>query len=482
MRARNHHWQSVALRFSLDGALVWLAFGFGIWLRFGTFSSVKLQEYGPSVALASLVLPVVFYIGGFYSQREAATDWLGHFRWLLFGLASAVGAVMLAGSVDFSSRVGRGVLLYAFPILVLGLALHHLVLAGQVRSPWRRVLCLVTAREDEEAAELLGKLGRSGRRVIGMVIGADYHPRSDLPNLGCLFSYLGTEGGKGFDAILVRDSHLSDPRIGALLRRLRYQGIDIVSLADACEDAFQAVPLGLVTDFWLHRASNQAGLFYIKKLKRLFDVLVAFTLLVVLFPVLVAGMVVVRLSSTGPVIFRQARAGRLERPFTVLKLRTMRVTPPSAGEEARWCEANDPRIFPAGKWLRQFRIDEIPQLYNIIRGDMSFVGPRPEQVEMIEKLNERIPFYRERLLVQPGLTGWAQVRYPYGASVEDAARKLEYDLYYMKHMSLFLDFFILIETAKIILMGGVRDGGDREYLDFSASLSGVSPPNGKDAG
>jgi lipopolysaccharide/colanic/teichoic acid biosynthesis glycosyltransferase len=171
----------------------------------------------------------------------------------------------------------------------------------------------------------------------------------------------------------------------------------------------------------------------------------------------------VKLSSPGPLIFRQERAGRLGRPVTVLKLRTMHV----AGSErkGRWANEEGDRIFAVGGILRTFRIDEIPQLINVLRGEMSFVGPRPEQVSIVEELSKRVPFYRERLLIQPGITGWAQVNYPYGASVEDAARKLEYDLYYMKHMGIFLDFFILLETVKIILSGGRREG-DRAYLEF----------------
>jgi lipopolysaccharide/colanic/teichoic acid biosynthesis glycosyltransferase len=139
---------------------------------------------------------------------------------------------------------------------------------------------------------------------------------------------------------------------------------------------------------------------------------------------------------------------------------------------ARWANDEKDRIFPLGSFLRTFRIDEIPQLINVLRGEMSFVGPRPEQLAIVEELSKRIPFYRERLLIQPGITGWAQVNYPYGASVEDAARKLEYDLYYMKHMGIFLDFFILLETVKIILCGGLRDGDD-DYLRFREDIESL---------
>jgi lipopolysaccharide/colanic/teichoic acid biosynthesis glycosyltransferase len=171
-------------------------------------------------------------------------------------------------------------------------------------------------------------------------------------------------------------------------------------------------------------------------------------------------MVLVRLTSQGPIFYRQVRSGRYGKDFEVLKLRTMRVDAEAHG--AQWASGRkDSRLTPVGGLLRTFRIDEIPQLWNILQGDMSFVGPRPERPEFVETLSAEIPFFEERLLVQPGLTGWAQVCYPYGASVDDARRKLEYDLYYMKHMSLMLDLFILLDTVRTVVRGGAqRRGGE----------------------
>ena len=219
--------------------------------------------------------------------------------------------------------------------------------------------------------------------------------------------------------------------------------------------AYQAVPLQLVTEAWLFRASGQSGLLYIKKLKRLFDVVTALLFILLLGPALLVGMLAVRLSSPGPVFFRQKRLGRMGKTFHILKLRTMHVDAEKDGPQ--WSRKEDPRVFAVGKWLRQFRVDEIPQLFNILSGQMSFVGPRPERPEFFEELERQIPYYRERLLLQPGLTGWAQVRYPYGSTMADAWLKQEHDLFYMKHMSILLDFFILLETVRTVLLGGVKD-------------------------
>lgn len=465
---KSHHWRWVATLFVADGVLIWLSFALGILIRFGDFSHGKLLNYGSGIALASIILPIIFYIGGFYSPSKVENGVVHELRWLAFGFLGVVISILAVGSVDFSSRVGRGVLLSSMLILVAAISLRHIWVRKRGQKRWKKILCLVSEEEDEAAAALLHHLWGARARFLGLVGGKSYDPVSGMPLEGDLEKVCDGGDLKEIDMLLVRDRHLGDPNFGPRLRQLRYQGVEIVSLADACEEAYHAVPLGLVTDSWLFRASNQAGLFYIKKLKRLFDIFAALFFLVVLSPFLLLGALAVRLSSPGPVLFRQERAGRLERRITVMKLRTMHVD--AEGEGAKWSGEGDPRVFSSGKWLRKFRIDEIPQLVNVIRGDMSFVGPRPEQSTMIDDLDEAIPFYRERLLIQPGLTGWAQVQYPYGATIEDAARKLEYDLYYMKHMSLFLDFFILLETVKIILLGGVRGGGNLAYSQFRRDL------------
>jgi exopolysaccharide biosynthesis polyprenyl glycosylphosphotransferase len=461
------HWRGVAGMFLLDGFIVWAAFAIGIWLRFGELPYDKMLDYFPGIAIGSLALPVILYVGGYYSGGTMEEGLLRHLRWLSASVACVFIAVLAVGSVNFSARIGRGVLGYSFGFLSISVLVRHLVFGRRRQQRWQRLACLVNSEEDEAAAALLYHLWGGRTRSFGMLTGTDYQTASELPVLARM-SAQNLKGTMPADALLVRDYHLADPCFGPLIRQMRYHGVEIISLADACEEAYHAVPLGLVTDNWLFRASSQAGLFYIKKLKRLFDVVAASFFLCVLSPFLALGALAVKISSPGPILFRQTRAGRLERPITVIKLRTMHLESESAGPQ--WSGAGDDRIFPAGHWLRKFRIDEIPQLLNVLRGDMSFVGPRPEQSQLVDWLDHQIPFYRERLLIQPGLTGWAQVQYPYGASVEDAARKLEYDLYYMKHMSLFLDFFILIETVKIVLLGGVRVDHNLAYSKFREDL------------
>ena len=185
-------------------------------------------------------------------------------------------------------------------------------------------------------------------------------------------------------------------------------------------------------------------------LRRLVSISVSFIGLVLCLPILPVLMIAVRLSSPGPIFFSQTRVGLRGKPFQVYKFRTMRQDAEKHG--AQWAKKNDSRVTGIGRFMRKTRLDEIPQLWNVLKGDMGFVGPRPERPEFVEWLNSEIPFYELRHIIRPGLTGWAQVRYGYGATLEETKRKLEYDLYYVKHMSVGLDLLVMFETVKTILL------------------------------
>lgn len=191
---------------------------------------------------------------------------------------------------------------------------------------------------------------------------------------------------------------------------------------------------------------------FLRSYKRLYDLLFSFVGLLLSAPVLPILILLVKLDSPGPIFFKQLRVGENEVEYFIYKLRTM-----TDGAEAEtgavWAQKNDPRVTKLGKLMRRARLDEIPQLYNVLRGDMSFIGPRPERMAFVERLKETIPFYSTRHFVKPGITGWAQVCYPYGATDEDALEKLRYDLFYIKNYSIFLDFKIIIDTVRVVLTG-----------------------------
>jgi len=184
-------------------------------------------------------------------------------------------------------------------------------------------------------------------------------------------------------------------------------------------------------------------------LKRVLDVVVSLVLLVLFAPFLLGAAIAIKLDDGGPVLYSQERTTRNDRAFRIYKMRTMRTDAEKAG--AVWAAEQDPRITRVGNFLRQSRIDEMPQLINVLRGDMSLVGPRPERPSFVTQLAEHLPLYNERHMVKAGLTGWAQINYPYGASIEDARAKLSYDLYYVKNFSILFDLLIILQTLRVVL-------------------------------
>jgi len=186
--------------------------------------------------------------------------------------------------------------------------------------------------------------------------------------------------------------------------------------------------------------------------KRCFDLVVGTALLLVAMPVMLVTALLIVLEDGAPIFYSQERVGRGGRPFRVIKFRSMRRDAEKDGKP-RWASSNDDRVTRVGRFIRKLRIDELPQLFNVLNGDMSLVGPRPERPYFVDQLTQQIPFYAVRHCVKPGVTGWAQVRYQYGASVDDAAEKLQYDLYYVKNHSLILDTLVLFETVRVVLTG-----------------------------
>jgi sugar transferase (PEP-CTERM system associated) len=240
------------------------------------------------------------------------------------------------------------------------------------------------------------------------------------------------------------------PLRGLLDCRLR--GVQITDLPGFYERANGRVPIESVKASWLIYGSGFRQNWLRLAVKRAFDVVVAATLLFLMAPVMAVVALLIALESGAPIIYRQERVGLRGVPFTVLKFRSMRKDAEKDGT-ARWADKQDARVTPLGRFLRRSRIDELPQLFNVLTGEMSFVGPRPERPTFVEMLTEKVPFYAVRHSVKPGLTGWAQVRYSYGATVEDSIRKLEYDLYYVKNNTAFLDLLILLETVRVVLLG-----------------------------
>jgi len=252
------------------------------------------------------------------------------------------------------------------------------------------------------------------------------------------------------DVIVATDHSFTDIEISTLMK-IRASGAGVFDFTAFYEQYQSKVPVVHLKHGWFvqgggfYLLQNKIGL----KIKRIIDILLSAVSILILSPLLFIIGIIVKLDSSGPVIYSQLRVGLNGKCFYIYKIRSM--VNDAERDGVKWAEDDDPRITRVGRFIRKTRIDELPQLLNVLKGDMSFIGPRPERSEFIKKLVNEIPYYDLRHLVLPGITGWAQVMYPYGASVEDAREKLEYDLYYIKNYSLLLDFAIFMKTLRIML-------------------------------
>jgi exopolysaccharide biosynthesis polyprenyl glycosylphosphotransferase len=460
----------VSWHFAMDLALFMLAFIIGIFLRFIDEPTVIFNhqwQYYPSVVWGALVFAAACYIFGLYTPQIFNQNLLTRALVLTLNLGLALLLMSAMFYLNFSSRVGRGVMAYSAFIGFVGILVHHAFILKSLKGFRERVALVVTDEQDELETRLFKTFWGGNLELVGIIHSDHYQPRHEAANLGPASRVEALLEQHRIDRLLCTNRGFADPALCQQFCRLRYSGETVMPLINLCEDVYQFVPLDLMTPEWLMNASASPHMLYIKKTKRGFDIASSLAGLLALGPVVALAALLVKLTSTGPVLYRQIRAGRFGRTFQMIKLRTMRVDAEKDG--AVWSKANDDRVTPVGKFLRRYRIDEIPQLINVLRGEMSFVGPRPERPEFVDELARQIPFYRERLMVQPGITGWAQVNYPYGSSVEDARRKLEYDLYYMKHMSVFLDFFILVDTVRIILRGGLDEAHKHLVPSYQAA-------------
>jgi exopolysaccharide biosynthesis polyprenyl glycosylphosphotransferase len=365
---------------------------------------------------------------------------------LAFASATAlfVFVVYLSGAVEFTGVLGRGVLLGTQLLAALISATARGLLHRRSRSLARRAKWLVLS-SDSAWPEFQASLKSSG--FLGEILRADQQSDGRLKVdtssnwAGCLIV-----GALDTKLLPAHD-----------LMQLRFNGVRVFDLVQFSETIWKRIPLTALEDrfFILSDGFSLLHQPFRLRLKRWFDVALALALLIFAAPLVLVAAIAIRLESPGPVLFRQTRVGERGKHFTIFKLRSMRLDAEADGT-AQWSQKDDPRVLRSGRFLRASRIDELPQLVNVLQGDMSFIGPRPERPEFTSRLEEQIPFYNLRHLLKPGLTGWAQVLYPYGASVEDAKKKLEYDLYYIKNQSLWLDLAILIRTVRVVLLGRGR--------------------------
>lgn len=351
--------------------------------------------------------------------------------------------------------IGRGVLATALGVFTVCQFLWHLVYkhAIYLRKLSHRVIVLGTG----SLASRIGKLLENPDHHLRFAgyFGCPYEAVCVSPDsiLGIGEGFLETVEKEKPQKIVVS---VGERRNGGLplqdLVKCKFSGIQVIDAPSFYEQVSGKILLENITAGWFVFSTGFRHTLLLRFMKKLFDKLLSAAGLVFALPIILPTALLIKITSPGPILFRQVRVGERDRQFVLYKFRTMKADAEKA-TGAVWAQKDDPRVTRIGKFLRKTRIDEIPQLYNVLKGDMSFIGPRPERPEFVEKLKEIIPFYSERHFVKPGVTGWAQVKYPYGASVEDAIEKLRYDLYYIKNMSVFLDILIILETIKVIIYG-----------------------------
>ena len=354
---------------------------------------------------------------------------------------------LIAGAIFW-----RSTLAYAMGLTVLLLMANRLIVGGILGAQaFRRRVLVLGAGQRANRLRQLGERPESGFVIVGYIGMSDQTPvieeainRNAIHNLTRFVENLGVS-----EVVLALEERRNSLPLHDLLR-IKTAGVHVNDFSSFIERETGRVDLDTVNPSWLIFSDGfSSGRAVSSVAKRLFDVLVSSVLLALTLPVIALFAVLVKLDSRGPAFFRQTRVGLYGQNFNLVKLRSMRVDAEAAG--AQWATQNDPRVTRIGKFIRKVRIDELPQSWSVLKGEMSFVGPRPERPEFVEDLEEKLPYFAERHMVKPGITGWAQINYPYGASMEDSRHKLEYDLYYAKNYTPFLDLLILLQTIRVVL-------------------------------
>ena len=384
----------------------------------------------------------------------------------------ALGFILRLTTSYLLAILGLSLIFYIFPDLLLGRGIMAISLATSFSFialiRWillltdpsifkKRILVLGAGKRACAVTELRRKSDQFGFTILGFVHlrgESDVVDKEKILNLN--MPLLDFVDRNDVDEIVVA---IEDRRKGIPMRELldcKMHGVDVIDLLTFFERETGKIRLDQLQPSWLlfSEGFNQGGMRDFSK--RVFDLVISSGLLFVTWPLMLLTTIAIWLESgckfDTPILFKQVRVGVGGRPFQVLKFRSMVVDAEKDGK-AQWATKNDSRITRVGRLIRKIRVDELPQIFNVLRGDMSFVGPRPERPEFVVILSEKIDYYAERHHVKPGITGWAQLLYPYGSSEKDALEKLQYDLYYVKNHSIFLDFLIMLQTAEVVLFG-----------------------------
>jgi exopolysaccharide biosynthesis polyprenyl glycosylphosphotransferase len=435
---RRRGWITVDL--FLSAAAILLAYALQPRFDFGWISDNPSQ---PGAYPAALIYPwlvlIAGHVAGLHDPLSDRRRWVA----LLRVCAAVVGALALfLVFLYFTSlqQLGRVILVRTLFISVGLLTAARVVVWRLAAEIPRQVGCYLAAPRDGRFKELIAR----HHFTPGLVELPADSVAWTADAVADFFARAGVEE-------IVVAAQDGDARAQQIWLACLNRGLQVTDLAVFIEREYYKIPCDEIAVSWLLFIDLKWNHPFYHRLKRLLDVFGAVIIGVLLSPVLLAAIAAVWLESGGPVLYSQIRTGFRGQPYRILKLRTMRVDAEKSG--AQWAAQGDNRVTRAGRVLRKTRIDELPQLWNVLRNEMSFIGPRPERPELVEKLTAEIPLFPQRHWVQPGITGWAQINFPYGATVDDANQKLCYDLYYIKNASLLLDLHIALRTVGAVMKG-----------------------------
>lgn len=454
----SHHYISTTavLLFGVEVLVLMASVYLGARIRFideAQLFSSSLATLFPRAATFAVVMALSMAAMGMY-QLDSRQDPKATLLRLMPSLVLGLGLISLVFYWTPDLYFGRGIL-----GLVMLLAMAGIFLTRTAFFKWSslgisesRVMVLGTGAKAKECGDVIE--GCHKFKIVGFVpMPGEKHQvplPSVLPEEGSLASMVNKYS---VSEVIVA---VGDRRNGGFpiqeLLECRLNGVKVSDAAKFYERERGQIRIDSLYPSWLVFGGGfEQGLLR-TTVKRVFDLAASMILLVVTFPVMLVTALCILVEDGAPILFRQERVGKGGRAFMVLKFRSMGNDAEKEGKP-QWAAANDPRTTRVGKIIRKLRIDELPQIFNVLKGEMSFVGPRPERPYFVNLLSAKIPYYNTRHSIKPGITGWAQVRYQYGASVSDAVEKLQYDLYYLKNNSLFLDIIILIDTVQVVLLG-----------------------------
>lgn len=457
IRIFRHYISSAFLGLMLFEAVIfYLAMYFGSQVRF-LYQSAWYSEH--DIVLASLIFAVVLTFSnislGLY-RRNLGTQEYDLLPRVSFSFGVTLFAVVSIYYLFPEFLIARSVLGVAVVFAFLGMMIvrYFFYRYAKIDRIKKQVLVVGSGKKAKELIDLNASYIHKSFNIAGFVPLSDEDVQVDESllirsdkTLNEIAQQLNID-----EIVLAIDDRRRSMPISKLLD-CKMSGFDIIDLVTFYEREQGLISLANVYPSWFLSSDGFAVSGFRSFEKRIIDIAASLMLLAITWPVMLATAIAIRLESgiKSPVFYRQVRVGEHNKPFNVIKFRSMVVDAEKNG--AQWAQEKDNRITRVGAFIRKYRIDELPQIFNVLKGEMSFVGPRPERPEFVEGFVERIDYYAERHRIKPGITGWAQISYQYGASEDDAVRKLEYDLYYVKNYSLFLDLSIILHTIEIVVWG-----------------------------